>query len=326
MVAQTLDGHRPVEADIVIRVGAEDRNLQANGTLLHDDGDGADVGAVVVLNDVTRLKRLEAVRRDFVANVSHELKTPVTSIKGFAETLEDGALDDPEAARRFVRIIAGQADRLNSIIEDLLALSTLEQSTDSPLLQLEEADLCDVVAVALEVCGPKAEVKRIDLREECPGCLIARVSPPLLEQAVVNLVDNAIKYSAEGSEVLVPLDRVGRRDRRERRATRARASPASTCRGSSSASTASTRRAAATSAAPASAWPSSSTSPRSTAAGSRSTASSAGAAPSASTSREARRADPAAHGRLPPASLWPIRGPHAGLTFLSSPANRECAD
>jgi two-component system phosphate regulon sensor histidine kinase PhoR len=209
VVAQTLDGHRPVEADIVMRVGAEERSLQANGTLLHGDDDGDDVGAVVVLNDVTRLKRLEAVRRDFVANVSHELKTPVTSIKGFAETLEDGALDDPAAARRFVRIIAGQADRLNSIIEDLLALSTLEQSGDNPLLQLEEADLCDVVAVALEVCGPKAEAKSIELREDCPGRLLARVSPPLLEQAVVNLIDNAVKYSAEGSTVVVTLEERG---------------------------------------------------------------------------------------------------------------------
>jgi two-component system phosphate regulon sensor histidine kinase PhoR len=209
VVAQTLDGQRPVEADIVIRVGAEDRNLQANGTLLHGDGEGDIVGAVVVLNDVTRLKRLEAVRRDFVANVSHELKTPVTSIKGFAETLEDGALDDPVAARRFVRIISGQADRLNSIIEDLLALSTLEQSGDSPLLQLEEADLCDVVAVALEVCGPKAEAKHIALNETCPGSLFARVSPPLLEQAVVNLVDNAVKYSADGSAVAVDLTEKG---------------------------------------------------------------------------------------------------------------------
>jgi two-component system phosphate regulon sensor histidine kinase PhoR len=209
VVAQTLDGHRPVEADIVMRVGAEERNLQANGTLLHGDVEGGEVGAVVVLNDVTRLKRLEAVRRDFVANVSHELKTPVTSIKGFAETLEDGALDDPAAARRFVRIIAGQADRLNSIIEDLLALSTLEQSGDSPLLQLEEADLCDVVAVALEVCGPKAEAKTIELHEDCPGRLLARVSPPLLEQAVVNLIDNAVKYSTEGSMVVVTVEERG---------------------------------------------------------------------------------------------------------------------
>ena len=205
IVAQTLDGHTPVEADIVMRVGAEDRNLQANGTLLRGDDDGRDAGAVVVLNDVTRLKRLEAVRRDFVANVSHELKTPVTSIKGFAETLEDGALDDPAAARRFVHIIAGQADRLNSIIEDLLALSTLEQSTDSPLLQLEEADLCDVVSVALEVCGPKAEAKDITLRQECAGNVSTRVSPPLLEQAVVNLVDNAVKYSSEGGEVVISV-------------------------------------------------------------------------------------------------------------------------
>ncbi len=209
VVAQTLDGHRPVEADIVMRVGSEDRNLQANGTLLRGDEDGRDVGAVVVLNDVTRLKRLEAVRRDFVANVSHELKTPVTSIKGFAETLEDGALDDPTAARRFIRIISGQADRLNLIIEDLLALSTLEQSGDSPLLQMEETNLCDVVAVALEVCGSKAETKHIDLVEQCPGILPARVSPPLLEQAVVNLVDNAIKYSAEGCQVEVSLEDVG---------------------------------------------------------------------------------------------------------------------
>ena len=159
VVAETLRGQNPVEADSW-RVGAEDRDLQANGTLLHADHDTESVvGAVVVLNDVTRLKRLEAVRRDFVANVSHELKTPVTSIKGFAETLEQGALDDPEAAQRFVRIIAGQADRLNSIIEDLLALSTMEQSLDSPLLQREQADLCDVVAVALGVCGSKAAAK-----------------------------------------------------------------------------------------------------------------------------------------------------------------------
>jgi two-component system, OmpR family, phosphate regulon sensor histidine kinase PhoR len=207
VVAQTLSGHRPVEADVVMRVGAEDRDLQANGTLLQADHDTERVvGAVVVLNDVTRLKRLEAVRRDFVANVSHELKTPVTSIKGFAETLEDGALDDPVAARRFVRIIAGQADRLNSIIEDLLALSTLEQSQDSPLLQIEEADLCDVVGVALDVCGPKAEAKHIRLRETCPLSLLAPVSPPLLEQAVVNLIDNAVKFSPEGGTIDVILE------------------------------------------------------------------------------------------------------------------------
>ena len=161
-----------------MRVGSEDRYLQANGTLLRaGDDDESPVGAVVVLNDVTRLKRLEAVRRDFVANVSHELKTPVTSIKGFAETLEDGALDDPETARRFVRIIAGQADRLNSIIGDLLALSTLEQRENEPRLTLEEADVCDVLQVAVEVCEPKAQAKGITVGVSCATLRARRREP-----------------------------------------------------------------------------------------------------------------------------------------------------
>jgi two-component system phosphate regulon sensor histidine kinase PhoR len=205
VVAQTLSGHEPVEADIIMRVGAEERSLQANGTLLRAGDGEASAGAVVVLNDVTRLKRLEAVRRDFVANVSHELKTPVTSIKGFAETLEDGALDDPETARRFVGIIVGQADRLNSIIGDLLSLSTLEQREGESRLTLEETDICDVLRVAVEVCEPKAQAKRIPISVACTTCVLTAVNPPLLEQAVVNLVDNAVKYSPEGSAVQVDL-------------------------------------------------------------------------------------------------------------------------
>jgi two-component system phosphate regulon sensor histidine kinase PhoR len=205
VVAQTLSGHQPVEADIVMRVGAEERSLQANGTLLRA-GDGvASAGAVVVLNDVTRLQRLEAVRRDFVANVSHELKTPVTSIKGFAETLQDGALDDPETARRFIAIIVGQADRLNSIIQDLLSLSTLEQREGESRLTLEDADICEVIRVAVEVCEPKAQAKHIRISVDCPACTLSSVNVPLLEQAVVNLVDNAVKYSPEGSSVKVGL-------------------------------------------------------------------------------------------------------------------------
>jgi two-component system, OmpR family, phosphate regulon sensor histidine kinase PhoR len=205
VVAQTLSGHQPVEADIVMRVGADERSLQANGTLLRAGDGDASAGAVVVLNDVTRLKRLEAVRRDFVANVSHELKTPVTSIKGFAETLEDGALDDPETARRFVGIIVGQADRLNSIIGDLLSLSTLEQRDGESRLTLQRADVCDVIRVAVEVCEPKAQAKAISIVVACESCLLGAVNTPLLEQAVVNLIDNAVKYSPEGSRVEVGL-------------------------------------------------------------------------------------------------------------------------
>jgi len=205
-VEAALEGHEPVEADITIRVGAEDRSLQANGTLLRQTTEGGAAGAVVVLNDVTRLKRLEAVRRDFVANVSHELKTPVTSIKGFAETLDDGAIDDPDAAHRFVRIIAGQADRLNAIIGDLLALSSLEQSQDGRDLTLEEADVCEVVRAAVEVCEPKAQTRDIPLEVSSGDCPLAPVNAPLLEQAVINLIDNAVKYSPDGSPVVIAVD------------------------------------------------------------------------------------------------------------------------
>ena len=123
-VAETLAGSSPVERELTLRVGDDYRTLQANGTLLRSEDDDRAIGAVVVLNDVTRLGGWRRVRRDFVANVSHELKTPVTSIKGFVETLLDGAVDDPEDAERFLRIVAGQADRLNAIIDDLLASRT----------------------------------------------------------------------------------------------------------------------------------------------------------------------------------------------------------
>jgi two-component system, OmpR family, phosphate regulon sensor histidine kinase PhoR len=201
-VLAVLTGEQPVETDLTVYLGGEDRFLQANGSLLHAE-DGAVAGAVVVVNDVTRLRRLEAVRSDFVANVSHELKTPVTSIKGFAETLADGAIDDPEAGRRFLRIIAGQADRLNAIIEDLLALSTLERGTEDRGVALQEARLADVLAVAAEVCAVKAAAKRIVVTVDCADDLYAEINPPLLEQALVNLLDNAIKYSPEDTTVAV---------------------------------------------------------------------------------------------------------------------------
>ncbi|HET6496716.1 MAG TPA: ATP-binding protein [Thermoleophilia bacterium] len=205
VVAETLVGSAPVERELTLRVADDYRTLQANGTLLRGEHDDRAVGAVVVLNDVTRLKRLETVRRDFVANVSHELKTPVTAIKGFTETLLEGAADDPETRGRFLRIVAGQADRLNAIIGDLLALSTLEadQEGDAPL---EEADVCDVVHVAAEVCSIKAGTRGVTLDVACGGTVFAAINPPLLEQAVLNLIDNAIKYSSPGGTVVVALE------------------------------------------------------------------------------------------------------------------------
>ncbi len=193
-----IDCREPVEDDIVLR-GGRDRTLRLRGTALRDlSGEG---GAVIVLNDVTDVQRLESVRRDFVANVSHELKTPVASIKGFVETLLDGALDDPANARRFLEIVGRQSDRLASIIEDLLALSRIEQSEGAGNLPLETTQIADVFSAVIADCEPRADDRSIRLDVTCSEGIDAEVNPPLLEQAVINLVDNAIKYSDPGRTV-----------------------------------------------------------------------------------------------------------------------------
>lgn len=191
----------PVEGDIVLYNG-EERYLQTHVTTLRNSV-GRSVGALVVLNDVTRLRKLENLRRDFVANVSHELKTPITSIKGFVETLQEGAVNQPEDAQRFLGIIAKHADRLNSIIEDLLSLSRIEQQSDLSPVELETAPLREVLNSAIQLCQPKAGAKNIKIALDCEPALTARINPPLLEQAVANLIDNAVKYSNPGKPVIV---------------------------------------------------------------------------------------------------------------------------
>ena len=152
--------------------------------------------AFTALRDGARLQDLESLRRDFVANVSHELKTPVTSIKGFVETLLDGALADKQNAVRFLRIVLGQVNRLDAIIEDLLSLSRIEQGCEDRTVRLAADPIRPVLEAAIGICQERAVAKEILIRLQCPRTLVARVNPRLLEQAIVNLVDNAIQYSA----------------------------------------------------------------------------------------------------------------------------------
>lgn len=168
--------------------------LHGSGTRLRDN-DGNVIGAVVVFNDVTRLQRLEDLRKDFVANVSHELRTPITSIKGFVETLQGGALEDKDAAEHFLKIVARQADRLGQIIEDLLSLSKIESSQGSIQLELQEMHLLDALEGALKHCEHQANVKKMKLKLTCDPDIKVEIHPSLFEQAVANLIDNAIKYS-----------------------------------------------------------------------------------------------------------------------------------
>ena len=205
-VLEALESAEPRQEDLVLREGVEERILQAYGTALR--GPTAEwSGALVVLRDITRLSRLETVRRDFAANVSHELRTPLTAIKGFVETLLDGALEDPQRARHFLRIIDRQTERLVAIVEELLDLARLEQGSERRGFELRPGGVAEVVREAVAVCAAKAEEKRIALQAELAEDARAALSPQLLEQAVINLLDNAIKYSDPGGEVRVRVRR-----------------------------------------------------------------------------------------------------------------------
>jgi signal transduction histidine kinase len=161
--------------------------------------------AVQLDDRIHRLRKLETMRRDFVANVSHELKTPITSIKGFVETLLGGALDSSEDSKRFLAIVSGQADRLNAIIDDLLSLSQLEQDSNKMEIVIEEGELKPVLEMAIQMCLPKASEKKIRVDLNCPDRVRARINPQLFEQAVINLVDNAIKYSPPSTQIRVDV-------------------------------------------------------------------------------------------------------------------------
>jgi two-component system phosphate regulon sensor histidine kinase PhoR len=200
-VSRALVSKQSIEDDILLR-GEHERILQVRGTALRDAA-GRSIGAVIVLHDVTHYRHLENIRRDFVANVSHELKTPIASIKGFVETLLDGANHNPQDTERFLRIVGKQADRLNAIIEDLLSLSKIEQSEEEANLPLEPGSIKDILNAAVYDCQTKAVERNVRVNVSCDDSVIANINARLLEQAVVNLLDNAIKYSDPGDEVLI---------------------------------------------------------------------------------------------------------------------------
>ncbi len=162
------------------------------------------IGGVVVLTDITELRHLEQVRREFVANVSHELKTPLTSITGYLDTILESS---PEASTRegFLRIISSEAERMAFLIEDLLELSRLEARSPE-VISLSIHPLQPVVEKVMAVVQRQAESREIELRAEMDSSpLKVMMIPGEIEQVLLNLMDNAIKYTPEGGEVVVRL-------------------------------------------------------------------------------------------------------------------------
>jgi len=188
-----LSSQGPIEKDIVLSSDG-DRFLNAHGTSLRDS-DGKQIGALIVLNDITRIHRLENIRREFVANVSHEIKTPITAIKGFVETLQDGSVKNTKDTERFLGIIEKHVGRLGAIIEDLLSLSKIEEEDEREKIVLSEGKVSEVLENAIRACDHKAKAKKIGIELSCAEDTVTKLNAPLFEQAVVNLLDNAIKYS-----------------------------------------------------------------------------------------------------------------------------------
>jgi len=207
-ILSTLTNPEPSESEIVL-LGVDERYVQLHGTPLTDPA-GQHLGGLVVVNDITRLKHLETVRSDFVANVSHELKTPITALKGCVETLSDDPPPDPENASRFMSMMSRHADRLEAIVEDLLGLSRIEFEFEKGRVTCEKGSISDVVQHTAQAFARQAEAKHISLIVSCSPELSARINAPLLEQAVGNLLDNAIKYSGEKTNVSISAKQVGK--------------------------------------------------------------------------------------------------------------------
>ena len=162
------------------------------------------VGALAIVEDITELRRLEQVRTDFAANVSHELKTPLTSIRGFVETLQAGAIDNPEMAHKFLNIIMMETERLTRLINDILSISKLESGDDEVAterirLDKKAYDICEMLTIH---AGEKQVTMNYHLNNE-PVYIIG--NPDRVEQLLINLTENAIKYNRPGGSVTVQV-------------------------------------------------------------------------------------------------------------------------
>ncbi len=194
LVEKVKNSRAPASAEITIDVPEEKYLFVKLSPLAYTVGDLS--GVIAIFSDLTQLKRLEQIRKDFVANASHELKTPVTAIKGFAETLIDGAIEDRENAYKFLNTIKAQSDRLNRLVDDLLVLSNIEMGEEK--LNRTDVDLSALIDKVMETMVVTAAEKNLSLTKSVSGDAMIKADLDKVEQVLLNLVDNAIKFSASG--------------------------------------------------------------------------------------------------------------------------------
>ena len=206
-ISKILTNQKHYETEITIN-DTKPQYMHIYGDILIGDKKQK-IGAIIVMQDITLLRQLERVRSEFVANVSHELKTPITSIKGFVETLLDGAIDRYDEARRFLTIISRQTNRLTAIIEDLLILSKVEDPAQRGQIIFEPMNICQTINTAVEICQIKAKEKNIQISVDCKNESI-EINEFLIEQALVNLISNAVKYSDQNKTVSITTNDIDR--------------------------------------------------------------------------------------------------------------------
>ena len=204
VVNKALNEGKPISQEMNL-VWPLQRVFQINASAIFE----SDVtsGCLLVIRDITEIRRLETMRRDFVANVSHELKTPLTSIKGFIETLMEGAVDDKENRMNFLRIIHEHSERLNSLINDLLDLSYLESKQAG--LNKEELDLGKLIATVISGFKAQAKQKDVEITSRIADRTIIEADKDKIEQVFINLIDNAIKFNKKGGTIGIYSEDLG---------------------------------------------------------------------------------------------------------------------
>ncbi|GFZ31433.1 PAS domain-containing sensor histidine kinase [Clostridium zeae] len=190
-VFETSDAYKEIKI-----IWPEERELRVRTAEIINDGDH--IGTVAVVQDITDIKKLENMRSQFVANVSHELKTPLTSIKGFAETLK--YVEDEENRQKFLNIINEEAERLTRLINDILSLSNIEQNIECAKINFSGDRIIEDVYTLMKI---EAEKKKIKLSADLNNTLSLVGDPDKFKQMMINLIDNAVKYSEEGDSVLI---------------------------------------------------------------------------------------------------------------------------
>ncbi len=197
VIEGVVEGSEKISREIEVTYPKE-LYIMVNASPFYSYDGGEEVsGVILTIHDITRLKKLEEIRKDFIANVSHEIRTPIAAVKGFAETLLEGALDDKENAHRFIETIRNHSERLNSLVSDLLALSRIELGD----IKIEKADvnLDNVVDTVFATLREKAQNKRLYLKKGIsPNAQEIKADKDRLIQILLNLVDNGIKFTEEG--------------------------------------------------------------------------------------------------------------------------------